>query len=152
MYVSNWHELTWHKLTYLAYGRLSGSLVTCSTAKPHVHPNRLDATISPTYCPVVASMDPFQSVGLQSSWMTMVAHGVTGVVPPAPSIAIASTTNREYVESTTTNIANTVLNIAKDASQMFKNVPYITALAGIVIQIINIREVREQSGERNALP
>ena len=97
-------------------------------------------------------MDPFQSVGLQSSWMSMVAHGVPGVVPPAPSIVIASTTNREYVESTTTNIVNTVLNIAKDASEMFKNVPYIKALAGIVIQIISIREVREQSGERNALP
>jgi hypothetical protein len=92
-------------------------------------------------------MDPLQTVGLQASWMTMVAHGAPGpVVPPAPSIAIA---NRESVESTTTNIVDTVLKIAKDTSEMFKNVPYIKAFAGIVIQIIGIREVRELSGERS---
>jgi hypothetical protein len=81
----------------------------------------------------------------------MVAHRVP-VVPPVPSIAITSTTNREYVESTaTTNIVDSVLKIAKKASEMFKNVPYINAFAGIVIQIISIREVRELlvSGERN---
>jgi hypothetical protein len=95
-------------------------------------------------------MDPLQTVGLQASWMTMVAHGVP-VVPPAasPSIAIPSITNREYVEFTTTSIVDIVLKIAKEASDTFKNVPYIKAFAGIVIQIISIREVRELSGERN---
>jgi hypothetical protein len=93
-------------------------------------------------------MDPVQTVGLQASWMTMVAHGVP-VIPPAPSIAISSTTNREYVEFTTTSIVDVVLKIAKEASDTFKNVPYIKAFAGIVIQIISIREVRELSGERN---
>jgi len=79
--------------------------------------------------------------------MTMVAHGIP-VVPPTPSFAISSTTNREYFESTTTNIVDTVLNIAKEAGEMFKNVLYIKAFAGIVIQIIRIREVQELSGER----
>ena len=94
-------------------------------------------------------MDPVQTIVLQASWMTMVAHGIP-MVPPAPSIAIGpSTTNREYIESTTTNTVDTVLKIAKEASDMFKTVPYIKAFAGIVIQIISIREVRELFGERN---
>ena len=80
--------------------------------------------------------------------MTMVAHGMP-VVPPTPPCTLSSTTNREYIESTTTNLVDTVLKIAKEASEMFKNVPYIKAVAGIVIQIISIREVRELSGERN---
>ena len=79
--------------------------------------------------------------------MTMVAHGVP-VVPPAPSIPISPTTDREYIESTT-NTVDTVLKIAKEASDMFKNVPYIKTFAGIIIQIISIREVRELSGERS---
>jgi hypothetical protein len=116
--------------------------------EPHVPPNHRDIGFSPTYCPGLVTMDPLQTVGLQASWMTTVAHGVP-VVPPAPSIAIPSTTNREYVEFTTTSIVDTVLKIAKEASDTFKNVPYIKAFAGIVIQIITIREVRELSGERN---
>ena len=78
----------------------------------------------------------------------MAAHGISAVLP-SPAFAISSTTNREYIESTTTNIVDTVLKIAKEASEMFKNVPYIKAFAGIVIQIISIRDVRELSGERN---
>ena len=92
--------------------------------------------------------DPKQTVGLQASWMTMVGHRVP-VVPPASSIANPSTTNFEYVESTTTNIVDTVLKLAKEASETFKNIPYIKALAGIVIQIINIREVQKLFSERN---
>jgi hypothetical protein len=91
-------------------------------------------------------MDPLQTVALQASWMTMVAHGLP-VVPslPAAITSTTSTTNSEYVASTTTNIADTVLKIAKEASELFKNVPYIKAFAGIVIQIINIREVRART-------
>ena len=92
-------------------------------------------------------MDPLQTIGLQALWMTMVAHGIP-VVPSAPSVAISSTTNHEYVESTT-NIVDTVLKIAREASDMFKQVPYIKTFAGIIIQIISIREARELSRERN---
>ena len=77
----------------------------------------------------------------------MVAHGVP-TVPPGPSIPISSTTDGEYIESTT-NTVDTVLKIAKEASDMFKNVPYVKVFAGIIIQIISIREVRELSGERS---
>jgi len=92
-------------------------------------------------------MDPLQTFELQASWVTMAAHGIP-VVPPAP-FAISSATDRKYIESTTTNIIDTVSKIAKEAGKMFKDVPYIKAFAGIVIQIISIREVREISGERN---
>ena len=74
----------------------------------------------------------------------MVAHEIPEV-PPAP-FAISLTTDPE---STATSVVDTVLNIAKETSEMFQNVPYIKAFAGIIIQIINIREVRELSGERN---
>jgi hypothetical protein len=85
----------------------------------------------------LVTMDPLQNVVLQASWRTMVAHGV-------PSI-----TNRE---SATTKMVDTVLTIAKEASDTFKNVPCITAFAGIIIQIISIREVRELSRELTDLP
>ena len=74
--------------------------------------------------------------------MAVDAHGLP-IVPPAHPVATPSTTNGEDVVSTTTNLVETVLIIAKEASEMFKNVPYIKAFAGIVIQIINIRDVRE---------
>ena len=72
----------------------------------------------------------------------MVAHGLP-IIPPAHLIATLSATTGGYVASPTTDLVNTVLKIAKEAGEMFKNVPYIKAFAGIVIQIINIREVRE---------
>jgi hypothetical protein len=81
----------------------------------------------------------------------MVAHGVP-VVPPSPApvaVPSGSTTNHEYIESTATNLVDTVLKITKEASEMFKDVPYIKAFAGVLIQIVNIREVRELFGERN---
>jgi len=80
---------------------------------------------------------------------TMVAHGIPEVPPAA--LAISSTTDGDYIESTATTVVDTVLTIAKEASETFKNVPYIKAFAGIVIQIIRIREVRELSGELNGL-
>jgi hypothetical protein len=49
---------------------------------------------------------------------------------------------------TTTDIVDTVLTITKEASEVFKDVPYINAFAGILIQIINIRKVRERSSAR----
>ena len=64
---------------------------------------------------------------------------------------VPSPTNSEYVASTTTNIVDTVLKIAKEASELFKNVPYIKAFAGIVIQIISIREVCELPREHSGL-
>jgi len=93
-------------------------------------------------------MDPLQTVGLQASWATMVAHGLP-ITASAHSAAIQSTKNSEYVASTTTNTVDTVSKIAKEVGQMFTNVPYIKAFAVTVIQIIQIREVRELSGERN---
>ena len=74
----------------------------------------------------------------------MVAHGI----PVNPSGPSSSASNRERIESTT-NIVDTVLKIAKEAGEVFKDVPYIKAFAGILIQIVSIREVRELSAECN---
>jgi hypothetical protein len=49
------------------------------------------------------------------------------------------------------NIIDTVSKIAKEAGEMLKDVPYVKAFAGIIIQIIKIREVREKAGDRVCL-
>ena len=40
-----------------------------------------------------------------------------------------------------TNIADTGLKLAKDVGEILRDVPYVRALAGIIVQIIEIREV-----------
>jgi hypothetical protein len=67
--------------------------------------------------------------------------------PATHSVALPSTTHQEYVVSTTMNIVDTVSKIAKEAGEMLKGVPYVKAFAGIIIQIITIREVRERKLE-----
>ena len=91
-----------------------------------------------------------QAVVLESSSRTMIAHGLP-MVPSTHSVALPSTTHQIYVASTATNLVDTVSGIAKEAGEMLKGVPYVKALAGIIIQIIKIREVRELSKERDCL-
>ena len=62
-------------------------------------------------------MDPSQTIKLQALGKTMVGHGLP-MVPPAP-IAIPLTTNHEYIESTGTNIVDTVLKITKEGAPVF---------------------------------
>jgi hypothetical protein len=95
-------------------------------------------------------MDSPQAVVFESSSRTIIAHGLP-TVPSTHSVVLPSTTNQEYVASTATNIVDTVSKIAKEAGEMLKGVPYVKALAGIIIQIIKIREVRELAGERDFL-
>jgi hypothetical protein len=73
------------------------------------------------------------------------------MVPSAPSVAVPSTTDQECAASTTTNIVDTISKITKEVGEMFKDVPYIKAFAGIIIRVIEIREVRELAGERDCL-
>jgi hypothetical protein len=82
--------------------------------------------------------------------MTMNAHGVP-VAPSIHSVVLPSTSRQEYIASTTTNIVDTVSKIAKEAGEIFKDVPYIKALAGIIVRVIEIREVRGLAGECNGL-
>jgi hypothetical protein len=69
-------------------------------------------------------MNPLKAAGFQASSMTMIAHGLP-MVPSTHSVAFPSTTNRENIASTTTNIVDTVSKIAKEAGEMFKDVPYV---------------------------
>ena len=74
----------------------------------------------------------------------MVAHGLPNMAlaPSTRPLELLSATDDEYVVSTTTNLVDTVSKIAKEAGEMLKDVPYVKALAGIIVQIIKIREVR----------
>ncbi|KAG6815352.1 hypothetical protein H0H93_010068, partial [Arthromyces matolae] len=65
-------------------------------------------------------------------------------------------TNHQLFASTTTNIidttatvAQTVLKLAKDAREVLKNVPYVKALAGVIVQIIEIRDEIKTEKERS---
>jgi hypothetical protein len=95
-------------------------------------------------------MNSPQAVVFESSSRTIISHGLP-TVPSTHSVALPSITDQEYVASTATNIVDTVSKIAKEAGEMLKGVPYVKALAGIIIQIIKIREVRELAGERDCL-
>jgi hypothetical protein len=48
-------------------------------------------------------------------------------------------------------MVDTVSKIAQEAGEILKGVPYVKVLAGIIIQIIKIREVRELAGDRDCL-
>jgi hypothetical protein len=129
-----------------SYGRLSASLVTSARLsllqlEPPIHSGHSRRV----------TMNSHQAAVLEGSSMTMVAHGLPMVPATTHPVAFPSTTNREYVVSTTTNIVDTVSKIAKEAGEMFKDVPYIKAFAGIIIRVIEIREVRELAGERDCL-
>jgi hypothetical protein len=78
---------------------------------------------------------------MQASFATTVAHGRGTLLFTGHSTLSPSTNSPEFIASTTTNIVNTALKIAKDAGEMLKDVPYIKALAGIIVQIIEIRDV-----------
>ena len=67
------------------------------------------------------------------------------VVPSARSTASPPVTIQGNAASTVSNIVEDVLKITKEASDLFKSVPYVKALAGVILQIIKIREVRGAS-------
>ena len=92
-------------------------------------------------------MNPLQDIDLQGSPITMVAPGLPVVSSTRP-VAIPLINNPAYAMTTTTNIIDTVSKITKEIGEIFKTVPYIKAFAGILIQIIKVREVRKLAGER----
>jgi len=72
----------------------------------------------------------------------MIAHGRSTLLFTRHSTVSPSTNSREYIASTTTNIVNTALKLVKDAGGILGDVPYVKALAVIIVQIIEIRDVR----------
>jgi len=64
------------------------------------------------------------------------------VVPSARLTTSPPVTIQENAASTMSNTVEDVLKITKEASDLFKGVPYVKALAGVILQIIKIREVR----------
>jgi hypothetical protein len=96
-------------------------------------------------------MDPVQSRITQASFVTIVAHA-NAVVPLTsyPTVTPPAAGLREDITSTTTDIADTTLKLAKEVGEMLRDVPYVKALAGIILQIIAIRDVG-QAEEGNVI-
>ncbi|KAG6815280.1 hypothetical protein H0H87_003351 [Tephrocybe sp. NHM501043] len=77
----------------------------------------------------------------------MVAYGSSALHPTAP--LLPSPHNLTSSEATTTNLVDTVLKLAREVGEMFTEVPYIKAVAGILIQIIAIRDEIKTTKERS---
>ncbi|KAG6834863.1 hypothetical protein H0H93_006841, partial [Arthromyces matolae] len=83
----------------------------------------------------------------------------SSMLPKEPSIVTThatGATDRQLIAPTGTNIvdtavtlADTVLKLAKDAGEVLKNVPYVKALAGVIVQIIAIRDEINTEKERS---
>ncbi|KAH8810139.1 hypothetical protein DL96DRAFT_554523 [Flagelloscypha sp. PMI_526] len=89
-------------------------------------------------------MHQSQSKDLKSFFGTLVAHGH----PHAVSLLNLSTLQPASKLDTGLNAAGTILQLAKDAGDAAKNVPYIKPVAGILSQFIKIREEIQANKER----
>ena len=86
-------------------------------------------------------MHSVQTRALQASFATTVAHGRSTLpFTRHPKVSL-SMNSHEFIASTTTNIVDTVLKLAKDVGVILKDIPYVKALAEIIVQIIEIRDV-----------
>ncbi|KAG6917239.1 hypothetical protein DXG01_003271 [Tephrocybe rancida] len=66
--------------------------------------------------------------------------------------AVSPSTNHHEIivsASTTTNTADTVMKLAKSVGEMLKDIPYVKALAGLIVQIIEIRDEINTTKERS---
>ncbi|KAG6914773.1 hypothetical protein DXG01_015434 [Tephrocybe rancida] len=84
---------------------------------------------------------------VQASFATMVAHGQPMLV--FTNLIASPSTNPHEVIASTTNTADTVMKLAKNVGEMLKDVPYVKAVAGIIIQIIQIRDEIKMTKERS---
>ncbi|KAH8806923.1 hypothetical protein DL96DRAFT_1630152 [Flagelloscypha sp. PMI_526] len=85
-----------------------------------------------------------QSKDLQSFFGTLVAHGN----PRAQSQLGRNTVLSASRLDTSLNAAGTTLQLAKDAGDVAKEVPYVKAVAGVLSQIIKVREEIQANKER----
>ncbi|KAH8814448.1 hypothetical protein DL96DRAFT_413285 [Flagelloscypha sp. PMI_526] len=85
-----------------------------------------------------------QSNDLKSFFGTLVAHGN----PRAQSQLGRNTVLSASRLDTSLNAAGTTFQLAKDASEVSKEVPYVKAVAGVLSQIIKIREEIQTNKER----
>jgi hypothetical protein len=145
--------LTQRRHKSLTLSVINASIAEVSTSgrgEPHRRLSRQPRDIStaqssdswePTCRSCGVTMNSPQAVVLEGSSRTMIAHGLP-TVPSTHSVALPSTA---------TNIVDTVSKIAREAGELLKDVPYVKVFAGIIVQIIRLREVRELSGECDCL-
>ncbi|KAH8810133.1 hypothetical protein DL96DRAFT_1821642 [Flagelloscypha sp. PMI_526] len=89
-------------------------------------------------------MDPSQSKDLRSFFGTLVAHGHPRAVPRPNQSTLLPASKLD----TGLNAAGTFFQLAKDVGDAASNVPYVKAVAGVLSQIIKIRDEIQANKER----
>ncbi|KAH8810140.1 hypothetical protein DL96DRAFT_1821649 [Flagelloscypha sp. PMI_526] len=89
-------------------------------------------------------MHPSQSKDLRSFFGTLVAHGHPRAVTQLNQSTLLAASKLD----TSLNAAGIILQLAKDAGDAAKNVPYVKAVAGVLSQIIKIRDEIQANKER----
>ncbi|KAG6914744.1 hypothetical protein DXG01_015655, partial [Tephrocybe rancida] len=84
---------------------------------------------------------------VQSSFATMVAHGQPMLV--FTNRTASPSTNPHEVIASASNTTDTVMKLAKNVGDMLKDVPYVKAVAGLIVQIIEIRDDINTTKERS---
>jgi hypothetical protein len=87
-------------------------------------------------------MDALQDLQLPASALTFTPDGQPLAPPASHPVVIPPLSTLENVDSTATNLVDTILTIVKEVSQIFQHLPYIKGLSGVILQIIRIKEVR----------
>lgn len=59
--------------------------------------------------------------------------------PDAPANINRSSSN---AVDTTIDLANTVITVVKEVGEILNSVPYVKSLSGVILQIIQVRDVR----------
>ncbi|KAG6853594.1 hypothetical protein H0H87_008450, partial [Tephrocybe sp. NHM501043] len=77
----------------------------------------------------------------------MVAHGQSLLLSAGHSTA--ATNSNTALDSTTTNVVDSVAKLVREVGELLKNVPYIKGVAGIILQIIAIRDELNTAEERS---
>ncbi|KAH8823647.1 mycorrhiza-induced WD40-repeat domain protein [Flagelloscypha sp. PMI_526] len=85
---------------------------------------------------------PQNSLILNSAFMTLVAHGVTGGIPPPLVLDARSRRDAAW------DFVATAVQLTKESSEALKDVPYVNAIAGPLDQIIHIRDEIQDNKDR----
>jgi hypothetical protein len=86
-----------------------------------------------------------RSVDLKAIWATFTAHAIPHLhvkSPPPPTRPSSSLVRPQSKHDTGVSAAGTAFALTKDAADAMSQVPYVKAIAGVLSQIVQIREVR----------
>lgn len=87
-------------------------------------------------------MHSLQAPQLQAASVTLTAHGPP-IIPYIGSVAAPPTFRSGNVEGAKIDVVTTILNVVKEVSEMLSDVPYVSGISNVLLEIIKIREVRK---------